>query len=53
MGWVLEIDIRSYFDSIVRSALVEMIEKRVTDGSVLRLIGSGSGSESSKTADYS
>src|SRR6202049_3964273 len=39
MGWVLEIDIRSYFDSIVRSALVEMIEKRVTDGSVLRLIG--------------
>ncbi len=37
-GWVLEIDIRSYFDSIVRSALVEMIEKRVTDGSVLRLI---------------
>jgi RNA-directed DNA polymerase len=39
MGWVLEIDIRSYFDSIVRSALVKMIEKRVTDGSVLRLIG--------------
>src|SRR5437667_7612111 len=39
MGWVLEIDIRSYFDSIVRSALVEMIEKRVSDGSVLRLIG--------------
>ena len=37
-GWVLEIDIRSYFDSIVRSALVEMIEKRVNDGSVLRLI---------------
>jgi RNA-directed DNA polymerase len=28
-GWVLEIDIRSYFDSIVRSVLVEMIEKRV------------------------
>jgi len=37
-GWVLEIDIRSYFDSIVRSALVEMIGKRVNDGSVLRLI---------------
>jgi len=37
-GWVLEIDIRSYFDSIVRSALVEMIKKRVNDGSVLRLI---------------
>src|SRR6266581_3722265 len=39
LGWILEIDIRSYFDSIVRSALVEMIEERVTDGSVLRLIG--------------
>ena len=37
-GWVLELDIRSYFDSIVRSVLVEMIEKRVNDGSVLRLI---------------
>ena len=37
--WVLEIDIRSYFDSIVRSALVGMIEKRVIDRSVLRLIG--------------
>ena len=39
IAWVLEIDIRSYFDSMVRSALVEMIEERVTDGSVLRLIG--------------
>jgi retron-type reverse transcriptase len=37
-GWVLEIDIRSYFDSIVRSALVAMIKRRVNDGSVLRLI---------------
>lgn len=37
-GWVLEIDIRSYFDSMVRSALVELIEKRVRDGRVLRLI---------------
>src|SRR5215475_4366886 len=39
IAWVLEIYIRSYFDSIVRSALVEMIEERVTEGSVLRLIG--------------
>ena len=37
-GWVLEIDIHSYFDKIVRGTLVEMMEKRVTDGSVLRLI---------------
>jgi RNA-directed DNA polymerase len=38
MGWVLEIDIRAYFDSIVRPMLVEMIERRITDGSVLSLI---------------
>jgi hypothetical protein len=39
VGWVLEIDIRSYFDKIARDKLVEMIEERVSDGSVLRLIG--------------
>ena len=38
IGWILELDITAYFDSIVRSALVEMIKKRVNDGSVLRLI---------------
>jgi RNA-directed DNA polymerase len=37
-GWVLEIDVTAYFDSIVREQLVEMIEKRVRDRSVLRLI---------------
>jgi RNA-directed DNA polymerase len=37
-GWILEIDIRAYFDSIVRGKLVEMLEERVSDGSVLRLI---------------
>jgi len=37
-GWVLELDIRAYFDSIVRETLVEMVEERVSDGSVLRLI---------------
>jgi len=36
---VLELDIKSYFDSIVRKHLVEMIERRVSDGSILRLIG--------------
>jgi RNA-directed DNA polymerase len=36
---VLELDIKSYFDSIVRTHLVEMIERRVSDGSILRLIG--------------
>jgi group II intron reverse transcriptase/maturase len=39
MEFVLELDICSYFDSIVRKLLVEMIERRVNDGSILRLIG--------------
>ena len=38
MGPSLEIYIRAYFDSIVRPTLIEMIERRVNDGSVLRLI---------------
>jgi len=37
-GWILELDITAYFDSIVRKQLMEMIEKRIRDGSVLRLI---------------
>src|SRR5262249_10520173 len=37
ISFVLEADICSYFDNIVRSQL-EMIEKRVSDGSILRLI---------------
>ncbi len=37
--WILELDIVSYFDSIVREHLMEMIERRVSDASVLGLIG--------------
>jgi len=36
---VLEADITGYFDAIVRNLLIEMIEKRVSDGSIHRLIG--------------
>jgi len=36
---VLELDISSYFDSIVRKQLMEMVERRVSDASILRLIG--------------
>jgi group II intron reverse transcriptase/maturase len=36
---ILEADISGYFDAIVRSLLREMIEKRVSDGTILRLIG--------------
>lgn len=37
-SYVLEADIRGYFDAIVRSQLMEMMERRVRDGSILRLI---------------
>jgi RNA-directed DNA polymerase len=37
-AWIVELDITAYFDSIVRKQLMELIEKRVRDGSVLRLI---------------
>ncbi len=37
-GWILELDITSYFDTIVREQLIEMIERRISDDSVLRLI---------------
>lgn len=36
---VLELDIVSYFDAIVREHLREMIERRIVDKSILRLIG--------------
>ena len=37
--WILEADIQGYFDAIVRKELMKMIERRVKDGSILRLIG--------------
>lgn len=38
-GWVYEADIVSFFDSVDRKALVEMLRTRIADGSLLRLIG--------------
>lgn len=38
-SWILEIDVESYFDSIDRKVLLEMIQERVRDGSLKRLIG--------------
>lgn len=35
---VLELDITTYFDAIVREHLMEMIERRISDKSILRLI---------------
>ena len=38
-SWVLEADLRSYFDSLDRKRLVEMLQQRVADESFLRLVG--------------
>jgi len=38
ISFVIEGDICNYFDTIVRSQLMEMIGKRVSDGSILKLI---------------
>jgi len=37
--WILEADITSYFDSIDRKMLMELLQERVIDGSFLRLVG--------------
>jgi RNA-directed DNA polymerase len=39
VSWVLEADIVSFFDSLDRTKLEEMLQVRVADGSLLRLIG--------------
>jgi group II intron reverse transcriptase/maturase len=39
VSWILEADIVSFFDRVDRTALVEMLQTRVADGSLLRLIG--------------
>ena len=38
-GWVLEVDIRKFFDSLNHEHLREILRKRVLDGVLLRLIG--------------
>jgi len=38
-GWVLELDIESFFDTLDRRQLRQIIERRVRDGSVLRHVG--------------
>ncbi len=39
VSWILEADIQSFFDSVDRTALSKMLQARVADGSLLRLIG--------------
>src|SRR5688572_14342014 len=38
-GWVVELDIRKYFDTIDHEKLVGMLRQRVRDGVILRLVG--------------
>jgi RNA-directed DNA polymerase len=38
-NWILEADIQSFFDSIDRTMLMEMLRERVADPSLLRLVG--------------
>jgi group II intron reverse transcriptase/maturase len=38
-GWVLDADIRQYFDTLDHACLREILDKRVRDGVVRRLIG--------------
>lgn len=39
VNWILEADIESFFDSIDRKKLMEMLQERVADKSLLRLVG--------------
>ncbi len=38
-GWILELDIRKFFDTLDHSYLRDILRKRVRDGVLLRLIG--------------
>jgi group II intron reverse transcriptase/maturase len=37
-GWVLEVDIRKFFDTILRQRLMEVLRQRVQDGVICRLV---------------
>jgi RNA-directed DNA polymerase len=39
VNWILEADIKSFFDSMDRTKLKEMLQVRVADGSLMRLVG--------------
>jgi RNA-directed DNA polymerase len=41
--WIVEVDIRRYFDTLDHSHLRELVRQRVRDGVLLRLIGNGVG----------
>lgn len=38
-GWVVEVDVRKFFDTVDHSRIQEVVRRRVGDGVVLRLLG--------------
>lgn len=38
-GWILDVDLRKYFDTINHAQVREMLQQRVNDGVITRLIG--------------
>lgn len=38
-NWILEADLRSFFDTVPHRRLMELLRERVPDGSLLRLVG--------------
>lgn len=38
-GWVLDVDLRDFYDTLVHPHLRELVRRRVRDGVILRLIG--------------
>lgn len=38
-GWVLDVDIKSFFDTLDHKVLRDLLRQRVTDGVVVRLVG--------------
>jgi RNA-directed DNA polymerase len=38
-GWVLDVDIKSFFDTLDHALLRDLLSRRVTDGVIVRLVG--------------
>jgi group II intron reverse transcriptase/maturase len=38
-GWIVDVDIRAFFDTLEHEKLLEILQRRVKDGMVLRLVG--------------
>jgi len=37
-GWILEVDLRKFFDSVDHALMMDVLRQRVTDGTILRLV---------------